>query len=242
MAGSDGSMVRTAMSTATEPMQLVSSASDVRKHSSTASQCEPEVAALQTQLVEESASVAELKQDLQEAQNQSLSSLNQVAAVSEEVDLLENDLVTASHVVNAQIDEIIRLRGINASLQSALGDQRWLTYVTLNEEFLVPNWFTGGSSAPGADGQLAVRTVGNEAVFLVSGLPENRDGFEYRLWLQGLGEWKHATSFQVDESGSARVEFGLDMPISLYTSAVVTREQITGAPIPNGVQVLTSTN
>ena len=157
------------------------------------------------------------------------------------MDRLEQDLTSASTVAAEQIMEVNRLTEANTSLQASLRDQRWLTYVSSNQSWQVPNWFQGNQIAPSANGALAVKRSSNDAVFLVSGLPSAPIGHYYQLWmvtrdgtpLQGAG-------FQVDEFGQANVPFEMPGLISEFSGAFVTLETWAKQPGSIGYQVLIS--
>jgi hypothetical protein len=122
---------------------------------------------------------------------------------------------------DAQKAEVARLTAVNAGLNEALKNQQWLTYVTQNREFRVPNYFVGGPGAPEANGTLAVKNFDDLAVFLVSGLPPAPDGFQYGLTLVRDGVPEQVATFQVNEAGMARVEFKLPDNIVQFESAMV---------------------
>jgi hypothetical protein len=155
---------------------------------------------------------------------------------------LRDSVDANSQVVASQESEIARLTAVNAALNEALKNQQWLTYVVQNEEFRVSDLITGGSQAPEATGVLTVsESVADEAVLLVMGLPPAPEGYQYQLWLMRGSIAEPMASFQVNAAGMARVEFKLPADISLYGSAIVTRERTgvedTGMP---GTQVMTA--
>jgi hypothetical protein len=169
------------------------------------------------------------------------------ARMSEEhakVSALEESLVTTSEQAASQRAEMSRLSVANYALQDALRDQRWLTYVTVSEQYQVPNWFVGNSTAPAADAQLAVRSGGNEAVLMVNGLTQPPAGFTYQLYLfrdsDGERVGQRVTEVKVNEIGQARVEFVIPYSIWKYSSAVVRLERVGDPPNPVGAEVLIS--
>jgi anti-sigma-K factor RskA len=127
----------------------------------------------------------------------------------------------ASVEFDVQQAEVARLNAVNDGLNEALKNQQWLTYVTQNREFRVPNYFVGGPGAPEANGTLAVKNFDDLAVFLVSGLPPAPDGFQYGLTLMRDGVPEQVATFQVNQAGQARVEFDLPDNISQFESAMV---------------------
>ncbi len=137
--------------------------------------------------------------------------------------------------------EVTRLTAVNAALNQALKDQQWLTYVTQNKEYRVPEYLEGGSQAPEANGTLAVKNFDDLAVFLVSSLPPAPDGYQYMLSLVRDGVPDPVATFQVNEAGMARVEFELPDNIVQYESAIVTLERSDGdAEVLAGPQVMTA--
>lgn len=146
-----------------------------------------------------------------------------------QVDDLRESVDQNKQLVSSQESEVARLTAVNAALNEALKNQQWLTYVTENQQFRVPNWFVGGPQAPEANGTLAVKNFDDEAVFLVTGLPPAPEGHQYMLWLVNEGVAEPMASFQVNEAGMARVEFQLPTNITAYDSAIVTQEPATAA-------------
>jgi hypothetical protein len=134
---------------------------------------------------------------------------------------LRQSMDEASAEFDAQQAEVARLNAVNDGLNEALKNQQWLTYVTQNREFRVPNYFVGGPGAPEANGTLAVKNFDDLAVFLVSGLPPAPDGFQYGLTLLRDGVPEQVATFRVNEAGQARVEFELPDNIAQFESAMV---------------------
>ena len=120
--------------------------------------------------------------------------------------------------------EVARLTAVNAALNEALQNQQWLTYVTQNREFRVPNYFVGSPEAPEASGTLAIKNFDDQAVFLVSGLPPAPVKYQYVLSLIRDGVPEPVATSQVNEAGMAKVDFELPNGIAQYESAVVSLE------------------
>ena len=163
---------------------------------------------------------ARLKSEVGDLRSEIAEELGQVQALRESVE-------ANSLLVTSQESEVARLTAVNAALNEALKNQQWLTYVTQNEQFQVPNWFTGGPQAPEATGTLAVKSFSDEAVLLVTGLPPAPQGYQYTLWLVSSASTEPVASFQVNTAGMARVEFKLPSLTATYDSAIVTREPMT---------------
>lgn len=126
----------------------------------------------------------------------------------------------------SQDEEVARLTAVNAAVNEALKNMQWLTYVTQNREFRVPNYFVGNAQAPEANGTLAVKNFDDEAVFLVSGLPPAPDNYQYMLSLVRDGVPEAVATFQVNEAGMARVDFKLPDNIGQFERAVVSLEPL----------------
>lgn len=170
------------------------------------------------------------------------------ARLDSEVELLRSDVqVELAQVaelrslfegINAQFasqdEDVARLTAVNAALNEALQNQQWLTYVTQNREFRVPDYFVGGTEAPEASGMLALRNFGDQAVFLVSGLPPAPENYQYVLSLVRSSVPEAVATFQVNEAGMAKVEFELPDNIVQYDSATVSLEP-TGSVIDGEV-------
>lgn len=137
--------------------------------------------------------------------------------------------------------EVARLTAVNAAMNEALKDQQWLTYVTQNREYRVPEYLQGGPQAPEAYATLAVKNFDDPAVLLVTGLPPAPEGYQYMLSLVRDELPDSVATFQVNEAGMARVEFQLPNNIVQYESVVVTLEAIDGdVEVLSGLQVMTA--
>ena len=157
----------------------------------------------------------------------------QVAQVAELRTIVE---ATTAQFASQDAD-VARLTAVNVALNEALQNQQWLTYVTQNREFRVPNYFVGSSQAPEANGTLAIKNFDDQAVFLVSGLPPAPDKYQYVLSLVRNGVAEGIATFQVNEAGMAKVEFELPNNIVQYESAVVSLES-TDSTMNDGITVL----
>jgi anti-sigma factor RsiW len=156
------------------------------------------------------------------------------------VTALENQMASASEQAGRQEQQVSRLAEANVALQSAMQDQRWLTYVTFNRNWESPSWFRAGTEAPSAQGQLIVSPGKDRAVLIVDGMPELTEGYEYRLWLVGPGWRWPGADFEVNEYGYARVEVALAAGVEQFTNAVITRQQAGTASDASGTEVLTA--
>ncbi len=154
--------------------------------------------------------LASLRQDIEQSRGE-------LAALQTSIDEAQAHFVV-------QDAEVARLRTINAGLEEALKNQQWLTFVTQNREYRVPEYLEGSAEAPEAIGTLAVKNFDDEAVFLVSSLAPAPQGYQYMLSLVQDGVPTPVAAFQVNEAGQGRVEFVLPGSISEYDSAVVTLE------------------
>ena len=144
----------------------------------------------------------------------------------EEVAKLRESIDHANAQFVSQDAEVARLTAVNAALNEALENLQWLTYVTQNNEYRVPNYLEGSSQAPEASGTLAVKNFDDPAVLLVSSLPPAPEGYQYALSLVRDGTPETVATFQVNEAGMARVEFELPDNIVQYESVIVTLEAL----------------
>lgn len=143
----------------------------------------------------------------------------------------------------SQDAEVARLTAVNAALNEALENLQWLTYVTQNNEYRVPNYLEGSSQAPEATGTLAVKNFDDPAVLLVSSLPPAPEGYQYALSLVRDGDTETVATFQVNEAGMARVEFMLPDNIVQYESVIVTLEpQDAAVQTLSGPEVLSASS
>jgi hypothetical protein len=156
------------------------------------------------------------------------------------VTALKSQMKSASEQAGRQEEQVSRLAEANAAFQSAMRDQRWLTYVTFNRNWESPSWFRPGPEAPVAQGQLIVSPSEDRAVLIVDGMPELAEGYEYRLWLVGPGWRWPATAFTVNQYGYARVDVPLAAGVATFTDAVITRQEAGAARDLSGIEVLSA--
>ncbi len=164
----------------------------------------------------------------------------------DEIHVLESELVqekasrTAMETSFGQEREVevSRLKETNNALQEALRDQMWLTYVSNNQSWDASEWLTGGKEAPRAHATIVVKRGTQEAVLLVGGLDQLRDGENYQLWFTADGDMTPLASFKVDKAGTARVPFTFNRNIYDYDGAAVTVETGRNAPSPSNHHVL----
>ncbi|MCH8911416.1 MAG: anti-sigma factor [Chloroflexi bacterium] len=185
-----------------------------------------EIDSLRAALNVEAAAITSLRTELSTTMTNSETT---VASMKGEMDQLEGEFDATAALVMHQEGMVSELEVANDALRQALRDQSWLTYVALKGGYKVESWLADSrttSNAPVASGLIAVRVVGNEAVFQVHGLEQPQPGLAYTLWLLGNGEPKAVSQFAVSEIGSATFAFLLPAPFYLYSSLVVTQERI----------------
>ncbi|MEX0761803.1 MAG: anti-sigma factor [Dehalococcoidia bacterium] len=158
---------------------------------------------------------------------------------------LEGQMATTTVQTVQHEAEVSRLAQVNDALKSAMRDQRWLTYVTQNHQWQVPEWFAGGPNAPTASGMLAVNRSSNDAALFVNDLQPAPPGHTYKLWLVRGLSWTPVTTFDVSEAGQARVDF--EIPggsVFDYSRATVTLEPLSvgSSETPAGDEVLKSSS
>ena len=163
-----------------------------------------------------------------------------IVNIQSTVTALKSQVSSASEQAGRQEEQVSHLAEANVALQSAMRDQRWLTYVTFNRNWESPSWFTSGPEAPVAQGQLIVSPNEDRAVLIVDGMPQLAEGYEYRLWLVGPGWRWPADAFKVNDYGYARVAVPLAAGVEKFTNAVITREQAGTARDASGIEVLTA--
>ena len=202
-----------------------------------------EMNSLRADLATESVVVANLQTELSTTLTDSE---NQVVAMKSEMKVMEDDFVATTEMVVHQEEMISQLGIANNALRQALSDQNWLTYVSTKEGYQVESWLAGNSqqvttTEPTASGLIAVRIVGNEAVFQVHGLPQPQPGYAYTLWLMGNGDPRPVAQFDVSGIGSATIAFLLPEPLRFFSTVVVTQEQVNRIGTdPSGTMVLSS--
>jgi len=202
-----------------------------------------EINALRADLATESVAVADLQTELSKTLTDSE---NRVAAMKSEMKVMEEDFVATTEMVVHQEEMVSQLGIANNALRQALSDQNWLTYASTKEGYQVESWLAGNTQQvttkePTASGLIAVRIIGNEAVFQVHGLPQPQPGYAYTLWLMGNGDPRPVAQFDVSGIGSATVAFLLPEPLRFFSTVVVTQERVNGIGTdPTGTMVLSS--
>lgn len=197
-----------------------------------------EVGQLRTELNSELQAVSALREELESSKTDSMAMVNQMES---EMKKMESDFGSTLAQVSHQEQMVSELNVANNALVEALRDQSWLTYVAMKEGYQIESWLANQQAPSDASGLIAVRVVGNEAVFQVHGLEQPLPGHAYTLWLIGNGDPNPVAQFTVSEIGSATVSFLLPAPLYLYSSAAVTQEPIGKVDHdPSGITVLSA--
>jgi anti-sigma-K factor RskA len=204
-----------------------------------------EIDSLRSDLAAESVAVANLQTELSTTMTDSET---KVALMKSDMEVMEDEFGAANEMLVHQEEMVSELAVANDALREALRDQSWLTYVAMKEGYQVASWLGGNAqqvsatqTEPAASGLIAVRVVGNEAVFQVHGLPQPQADYAYTLWLMGYGNPTPVAQFNVSEIGSATIAFLLPNPLQFYTSVVVTQERVDGiGNDPTGTMVLSA--
>lgn len=207
------------------------------------SQVSYEIDTLRNDLAAESVLVANLQSELSSTL---VDAENRVASMKSEMEHMENEFGATTEMVVHQEEMVSELAIANEALRQALRDQSWLTYVAMKEGYRVESWLASNnqqvtSSESAASGLIAVRVVGNEAVFQVHGLPQPQSGMVFTLWLTGNGDPVPVAQFEVSEIGSATVAFLLPAPLHYFSSAMVTQERSDGVVnYPTGTMIMSA--
>jgi anti-sigma-K factor RskA len=202
-----------------------------------------EMDTLRANLATESVLVANLQNELSTTLTDSEI---RVATMKSDMKVMEDDFGATTEMVVHQEEMVSHLGSVNNALRQALSDQNWLTYVSTKEGYQVESWLASNtqqvtSTEPTASGLIAVRILGNEAVFQVHGLPKPQSGYAYTLWLMGNGDPQPVAQFAVSEIGSATIAFLLPQPLQFYSSVVVTQERVDRIGVdPTGTMVLSA--
>ncbi len=196
---------------------------------------------LRVDLIAESTVVANLRSELSTTM---MDSETKVASMKSEMDVMEDEFGATTEMVVHQEEVVSELAVANNALKQALRDQIWLTYVTSKEGYQVESWLADNTqqvtaTKTAAYGLIAVRVVGNEAVFQAHGLDQPQSGFAYTLWLMGNGKPLPVAQFGVSEIGSATIAFIMPAPLQFYSSVMVTQERVNGlGSDPSGTMVI----
>ncbi|HIF73294.1 MAG TPA: hypothetical protein EYQ61_12190 [Dehalococcoidia bacterium] len=202
-----------------------------------------EIESLRAELTAESAVVSSIQNELLATVSESE---NKVASMKTEMETMETEFGDTTEMVVHQEEMVSELAIVNAALQQALADQSWLNYVAMREEYQVASWLKSTQPNPAktvvdASGLIAIRYVGNEAVFQAHGLAQPQPSYAYTLWLLGNGAPQPVAQFEVSEIGAATVPFLLPAPFQLYSSVAVTQERVDGVGNdPTGTMVLSA--
>ena len=202
-----------------------------------------EIETLRANLATESVVVANLQTELSTTLTDAET---RVAEMKSEMKVMEDDFGATTEMVVHQEEMVSELAIVNNALRQALSDQSWLTYVAMKEDYQLESWLASNTpqvttTEPAASGLIAVRVVGNEAVFQVHGLQQPQPGFAYTLWLMGNGAPRPVAQFEVSGIGSATIAFLLPAPLRFFSSVMVTQERVNGiGSDPTGIMVLSA--
>jgi len=201
-----------------------------------------EVDSLRAEVAAEAQLVAQLQSDLSTTLNDSET---RVASMKSEMEVMEDEFGSTVQMLNHQEEMVSKLAVANDALQQALLEQSRFTYLAMQDGYELASWLGNSQQVstpgPGAAGLMAVRYVGNEAVFQVHGLEQPLDGYTYTLWLMGYGDPRPVAQFGVSEIGSATIAFLLPAPLQYFSSVLVTQERVDGlGSDPSGTMVLTT--
>lgn len=204
-----------------------------------------EIDTLRTNLAAESVAVSNLQSELSTTMSDSDT---KVASMKTDMEVMEDEFGATTEMLVHQEKMVSELAVANDALRQALSDQSYLTYVAMKEGYQVESWLASNTqqvsatqTEPTASGLIAVRIVGNEAIFQVHGLPQPQPGYAYTLWLIGNGDPTPVAQFDISEIGSATVAFLLPARLQLYSSVMVTQERVDGiGNDPTGTMVMSA--
>lgn len=201
-----------------------------------------EIDSLRDEVAAEAQLVAQLQTDLSTTL---VDSENRVASMKSEMEVMEDEFGSTVQTLSHQEEMVSKLAVANDALQQALLEQSRFTYLAMQDGYELASWLGNSQQVstpgPGAAGLMAVRYVGNEAVFQVHGLEQPLDGYTYTLWLMGYGDPRPVAQFGVSEIGSATIAFLLPAPLQYFSSVLVTQERVDGlGSDPSGTMVLTT--
>ncbi|MBT4125300.1 MAG: hypothetical protein HOJ22_01775 [Chloroflexi bacterium] len=202
-----------------------------------------EIDSLRSDLTAETVLVTNLQSELSTTMTDSET---KVASMKSEMEVMEDEFGATNEMVVHQEEMVSELATANNALRQALSDNNRLMYVAMKEGYQVESWLASNTqqvtaTEPAASGLIAVRVVGNEAVFQVHGLPQPQPGHAYTLWLMGNGNPTPVAQFEVSEIGSANIAFLLPNPLQFYSSVRVTQEQVNQiGNDPSGTMVLSA--
>ena len=164
----------------------------------------------------------------------------EVAAAYAHTESMVNDmssneqLLTHAHErISRQDQEIVKMTEINDALRTSMNDQISLTYATLRNEYQSPAWQPEAALSGDGYAYLLEHQQKPIGALVIGGVEQAPPGEEYRLYLFDEGEPTYVASFDMNEAGYSTVVFGLDLPLSLYNGAHITRERVVDPPDPS---------
>ncbi len=144
----------------------------------------------------------------------------------------EEMVASAEQRIAEQDTKIEELTAINDALRASINDQISLTYATLRNEYEAPSWLPDTGIEEGAYVHLLEHRNQPLAALVVGGMLQAPPGKEYRLYLIGEDGPRYAASFDMNEAGYCTVLFSLPTPLSAFTGAHITRENVDMPPNP----------
>ena len=151
------------------------------------------------------------------------------------VDMSSNEqLLTHAHErISKHDQEIVKMNEINDALRTSMNDQISLTYATLRNEYQSPAWQPEAALSGDGYAYLLEHQQKPIGALVIGGVDQAPAGEEYRLYFIDKDEPTYIASFDMNEAGYSTVLFELELPLSLYNGAHITRERIIDAPDPS---------
>ncbi len=144
------------------------------------------------------------------------------------------DMLEQAHArISRQDEMIVEMSEVNDALRSAIRDQISLTYATLRNEYQSPSWQPESVHGEESYAYLLEHKTQPVGALVVGGLDKAPADEEYRLYLIMDDTPHYVASFDMNVAGYSTVVFQLDVPLSSYNGAHITRESKTEAPDPS---------
>ena len=153
--------------------------------------------------------------------------------MSNEISSTEQLLAQAHERLAQQDQEIVRMSQVNDAIRASMTDQISLTYATLRNEYQSPEWQPDAALSSGGYAYLLEHRKKPLGALVIGGVEQAPAGEEYRLYLINGDEPEYIVSFNMNDAGYSTVVFDLELPLSIYNGAHITRERVADPPDPS---------
>ena len=175
----------------------------------------------------------ELNRKLIDMEGEVTAAYNHTQSIIDNVSRTEEMLLQAQDRISRQDQKIVRMSEINDALRTSMNDQISLTYATLRNEYVSPEWQPEATLTSEGYAYLLEHKLRPLGALVIGGVEKAPPGEEYRLYLITDDQPQYIASFDMNEAGYSTVLFNLTSPLNSYNGAHITRERVIDRPDPS---------